>query len=97
MQIDFNYHGENTMQVKNNSVRAYHVGATLIAPGGTMTVADSFEKALDGNPDLEIVGGPAIEEKTMTKAELQNALLEKGVDYSPTANKSELQALHDAA
>jgi hypothetical protein len=85
------------MQVKNNSVRAYHVGTTLVAPGATMSVADSFEKALEGNPDLEIIGGPAIEEKGMTKAELQNALLEKGVDYPSNANKADLQELHDSA
>ena len=36
-------------------------------------------------------------DKAMTKAELQAALDEKGIDYKPAQNKAELQALLDAA
>lgn len=36
-------------------------------------------------------------EKSMTKAELQAALTEKGVDHKPAMSKAELQAMLDAA
>lgn len=87
------------MKVKNTSqTRAYHIGAVLIAPGATAEVPDSAEADLKGEKELEIVGGPALdEEKGMTKAELQAALTDAGIDYSSTANKAELQALFDGA
>jgi hypothetical protein len=57
------------MQVKNNSqTRASWVGGVLIAPGATGTVPDSAEADLKGEKDLEIVGGPAIEEEKKPKA-----------------------------
>lgn len=86
------------MKVKNNSARAYHVGGVLVPPGATLPVPDSAEKDIDGITDLEIIGGKVIEEdKGMTKAQLQDALAEKDIPFSATANKAELQALLDAA
>lgn len=86
------------MKVKNTSkTRAYWVGGVLIAPETTSTVPDSAEADLKGEKELEIVGGPALdEEKGMTKAELQTALTDAGIDYPSTANKADLQALYDA-
>jgi len=56
------------MKVKNKSqTRAYHVGAVLIAPGATGEVLDSAEADLKGEKDLEIVGGPAIDEAPKKK------------------------------
>lgn len=85
------------MQVKNNSkTRAYHVGGVLIAPGATGTVPDSAEADLKGEKELELIGGPAIEEeKGLTKSQLQDALKAKDIPFSPLMNKADLQALLD--
>ena len=41
---------------------------------------------------------PTVEKsETMTKAELQTALTEKGIEHKPAMSKAELQALLDAA
>jgi hypothetical protein len=88
------------MKIKNNAKHVYHIGGVVCLPGAiTSGVPDSSEADLKGlEHHLEIIGGAVIiEEKGMTKAELQTALLERGVDYSPTANKAELQALLDGA
>lgn len=87
------------MQVKNNSqTRASWVGGVLIAPGATATVPDAAEPDLKGEKHLELIGGTAIEEdKSLTKAELQAALTDAGIDYPSAANKAELQALFDGA
>lgn len=90
------------MKVKNNSARAYHVRGVIIAPGATSEVPNEAKADIKGMDDLEIVGKVEAEEveftetANMTKAELQAALDKKGVDYSATANKAELQALLDA-
>ena len=42
-----------------------------------------------------LVGGEA--DKTMTKAELQEDLAEKGVDFKPAMTKAELQVMLDAS
>lgn len=88
------------MKVKNNSkTRPYHIGNMFIGPGQTKDgIPDAAEADLKGHEDLEIIGGAVIEEeKGMTKAQLQAALTEKGIEYPYTANKAELQALYDAA
>lgn len=86
------------MQLKNISNRGYTVRNIFCAPGVVTTVPDAAEADIKGMDDLEIVGGAAIEEnKSMTKAELQAALTDAGIDYPSTANKTELQALFDGA
>lgn len=46
------------MQVKNLSARPYTIDGKLIAPMQTVEVGNEWAKALEGNPELELVAEP---------------------------------------
>lgn len=89
------------MLIKNNSKRLYTIAGVMVVPNGQAIEVPCTEADIAGLDDLEVVKAKqapkADEDKSMTKAELQDALDAKKIEYPSTANKAELQALLDDA
>ena len=46
------------MRVKNLSARPYTIDGKLIAPLATAEIGNEWAKALEGNPELELIAEP---------------------------------------
>ena len=53
------------MQVKNISARGWMIDGTMVKPGDTETIPDSWYAAVKDNPDLDVTGysDEVVEEK----------------------------------
>ena len=90
------------MQVKNISARGWMIDGTMVKPGDTETIPDSWYAAVKDNPDLKISDYEAVDssdnkdsEKELTKAEIVAALKEAGIEFNPADKKADLQVLLD--
>lgn len=85
------------VKLLNYGKRNFIVGGTTFAPNDTIDLDEASAKRLVKLYPGEVkdLGVEEKPEKTMTVAELKEALAEKGIEVPEGAKKAELQALLD--